>query len=106
MKSIQEITDQLCNLQKEYNQLSRDYVLACKENLKLTKQINEKNSKPTKFVNIEAFVKNLKQENYTIEQWQQIVDELCRNGVGRGCFQDYYLLSLVMDWLEIFKTIF
>ena len=101
-----ELADQLNELQKEYYHLSRDYVLACRENARLTNQINEKHTTPTKLKKIESFVKKLKSENYTIEEWQKCANELCKNGVGRGCYQDYHLLTLVMSWLEIMKSIY
>lgn len=36
---------------------------------------------------------------YTRELWDETVGELCANGVGKGCYQDYYLLQLVISWL-------
>ena len=36
---------------------------------------------------------------YTVEEWNACVEELCKNGVGRGCYQDYNLLQLVINWL-------
>jgi len=39
------------------------------------------------------------QGGYTIEDWDKTVEELCANGVGRGCYQDYNLLTYVIQWL-------
>ena len=34
-----------------------------------------------------------------VELFKETVDELCKNGIGKGCFQDYGVLS---DVLSIF----
>lgn len=36
---------------------------------------------------------------YTVEEWDECVGELCKKGVGNGCYQDYNLLQLVINWL-------
>lgn len=36
---------------------------------------------------------------YTRELWNQTVSELCAKGVGKGCYEDYHLLQLVISWL-------
>ena len=36
---------------------------------------------------------------YTVEEWDECVGELCKKGVGKGCYQDYNLLQLVIKWL-------
>lgn len=41
----------------------------------------------------------IKQNGYTREEWDKTVGELCQKGVGKGCYQDYYLLQLVISWL-------
>lgn len=42
----------------------------------------------------------LKEIGYTREQWDKCVDELCKHGVGGGCFQDYQLLMHVLARLH------
>ena len=32
--------------------------------------------------------------------YNECVDELCKNGVGKGCYQDYNLLIRVLGWLS------
>ena len=32
--------------------------------------------------------------------YNDCVDELCKNGVSKGCYQDYYLLIRVLGWLS------
>ncbi len=41
----------------------------------------------------------IEQGGYTIEEWDKTVGELCANGVGRGCYQDYNLLIYIIQWL-------
>lgn len=41
---------------------------------------------------------------YTVEEWNKTVDELCKNGVGKGRYQDYNLLMLVIGWLTNFDS--
>ena len=36
---------------------------------------------------------------YTIAEWDECVAELCKNGVGRGTYQDYILLQLLINWI-------
>ena len=36
---------------------------------------------------------------YTIKEWNETVDTLCKKGVSKGCYQDYNLLTLVIGWL-------
>lgn len=36
---------------------------------------------------------------YTFKQWTECVDELLDKGIPNGCFQDYKLLTLVIEWL-------
>ena len=38
-------------------------------------------------------------KGYTIEEWQKCANELFKNGIGKGCYQDYVLLTLVINWL-------
>lgn len=40
---------------------------------------------------------------YTIEEWDECVGELCKNGVGKGYYQDYNLLQLLINWLCDYK---
>lgn len=35
-----------------------------------------------------------------LTKFKATVDELCKNGVGRGCFQDYVVLSDVISLLS------
>ena len=41
----------------------------------------------------------IEKNGYTIVDWSICVEQLCKNGVGRGCYQDYNLLQLVINWL-------
>lgn len=41
----------------------------------------------------------IQEHNYTIEEWDNTVGELCKHGVSKGCYQDYNLLQLVISWL-------
>lgn len=41
----------------------------------------------------------IEQNGYTIKEWAECVDELCKKGVGKGCYQDYNLLQLLINWL-------
>lgn len=46
--------------------------------------------------------------NYTKDDYQlfyDTVDELCKNGVGRGCYQDYGVLTDVIGILSICENI-
>lgn len=36
---------------------------------------------------------------YTLEEWDKCVETLCKSGVGKGAYQDYNLLQLVIGWL-------
>ena len=36
---------------------------------------------------------------YTIPEWDACVSQLCRKGVDNGCYQDYHLLQLLINWL-------
>ncbi len=47
----------------------------------------------------------LKHYGYSKEEWEEAVDELEKNGISKGCFQDYYLLSLVIGWLINYESI-
>ena len=49
-----------------------------------------------KQVTLEEFIKI---NGYTRQEWDETVSELCKNGVGKGVYQDYYLLQLVISWL-------
>lgn len=44
--------------------------------------------------------KYIEDNGYTIKEWDDCVDELCKNGVGKGCYQDYNLLISVLGWLS------
>lgn len=46
----------------------------------------------------------IESHGYTIEEWTQCADMLCKKGVGNGCYDDYNLLTLVMSWLYNFKS--
>lgn len=39
-------------------------------------------------------------EGTTHQEVANCIDELCKNGIGRGCFQDYRLLSIVLENLS------
>lgn len=41
----------------------------------------------------------IKENGYTIKEWDDCVETLCRKGVDNGCYQDYDLLMLVIGWL-------
>ena len=41
----------------------------------------------------------IESKGYTVKEWDDCVGELCKNGVGNGCYQDYNLLQLVINWL-------
>lgn len=36
---------------------------------------------------------------YTIKEFDDCVDTLCKKGVANGAYQDYNLLQLVIGWL-------
>lgn len=46
----------------------------------------------------------IESHDYTAEEWNKTVDELCKNGIGKGCYQDYNLLTLVICWLTNFDS--
>lgn len=46
-----------------------------------------------------TLIEYIEKMGYTKEEWQKTADELCTNGVGKGCYQDYNLLTLVMGYL-------
>ena len=54
-----------------------------------------------KQVTLNEYIKNY---GYTIEEWDAVVGELCKNGVGKGCYEDYNLLQLVISWLCHYKS--
>ena len=56
----------------------------------------------TKQVSLKEYIEA---SGYTKEVWDKTVDELCKNGVGRGCYQDYHLLMLVISWLCNYNSI-
>lgn len=41
-------------------------------------------------------------DNLTSEQVKEVIDELCKNGVAKGCYQDYGVLAEV---LQIFSEV-
>lgn len=36
---------------------------------------------------------------YTKQEWKKTADELCKNGVREGCYNDYNLLTIVIGYL-------
>ena len=55
-----------------------------------------------KQVNLEQYIES---HGYTKEEWDKAVGELCERGVSKGCYEDYNLLSLVINWLCNYKSI-
>lgn len=53
-------------------------------------------------VTLEEFIEHY---GYSIEEWDKCVGELCSKGVGKGVYQDYNLLQLVISWLCNYKSI-
>lgn len=47
----------------------------------------------------------LEHYGYSKKQWEETIDELEKNGISKGCFQDYNLLSLVIGWLINYESI-
>ncbi len=45
----------------------------------------------------------IKLNGYTQKEWDDTVGELCKNGIGKGNYQDYNLLTLVIGWLCNYK---
>ena len=41
----------------------------------------------------------IKSYGYTEKEWDETVEMLCSKGVGKGVYQDYNLLQLVISWL-------
>lgn len=42
---------------------------------------------------------------YTVNEWDNCVNELCKKGIAKGCYQDYNLLQLVIGWLCNYESI-
>ena len=42
----------------------------------------------------------IKINDVTYQKFHDTVDELCAKGIGNGCFQDYTVLSTVVDCLD------
>jgi len=57
--------------------------------------------KKMKQVTLEEFISH---HGYTKKEWDDTVEELCKNGVGKGTYQDYNLLYLVIGWLCNYKS--
>lgn len=49
-----------------------------------------------KLITLEEYIK---QKGYTKKEWDDTVDMLCKKGIAKGTYQDYNLLTLVIDWL-------
>lgn len=39
----------------------------------------------------------IEKNGFTVDDYDKTIDELVKNGVGKGCFQDYKLLAFVID---------
>lgn len=50
---------------------------------------------------IDEILKNYDKRDYKLVK--ETIDELCRNGVGKGCYQDYGVLSDVIEVLAYFE---
>lgn len=46
----------------------------------------------------------IKHHGYTEKEFDACVGELCKNGVARGCYDDYNLLALVIGWCCNYKS--
>ena len=62
----------------------------------------ENEARKTKQVSLEQYIKHY---GYTKEEFAACADELCKNGVAKGYYQDYELLSIVMGWLFNYSSI-
>ena len=59
--------------------------------------------KEQKQMSLEEYIKNY---GYTKEEWNKTFEEIASNGIDRGCFQDFNLLTLVINWNCNSKSIF
>lgn len=54
-----------------------------------------------KQVNLEEYISHY---GYTIKEFDECFGELCKNGVAKGCYQDYNLLTIVISWCCNYKS--
>lgn len=47
-------------------------------------------------------IKIIVPSNLTKDNVKPVIDELCKNGIAKGCYQDY---SILMEVLQIFTQI-
>lgn len=84
-KRFEEILYYLKTHNKNYTKQQYQYILEIEDIL------NKRNN-----VTLREYITQL---GYTTEEWDKCVGELCKNGIGRGCYQDYTLLTNVIGWL-------
>ena len=53
-----------------------------------------------RILTLEEFIK---EKGYTVEDFNKTVDMLCSKGIANGCYQDYTLLTFVLEWLSNIK---
>lgn len=51
--------------------------------------------KEIKTMSLEDYIRT---SGYTREEWDKCFDELCAKGIAKGCYDDYNLLALVIQW--------
>lgn len=55
-----------------------------------------------KQITLEEF---LEKNQVTKQEWKKTVDEVLQKGISKGCFEDYDILTLVIQWLFNYKTL-